>query len=118
MLRLFQQDESLRAKIRQVSARYGIDPVHMAGAIIGVLPGQVGVAVVSPRLNEHGNSVRGVAVFERLSRDLELHMMHVSSTGQSAIRAVHDREESCRVELQGDLRWVSPLGWWTFGGAA
>lgn len=78
----------------------------VAGAIIGVLPGQVGVAVVSPRLNEHGNSVRGVAVFERLSRDLELHMMHVSSTGQSAIRAVHDREESCRVELQGDLRFA------------
>ncbi len=78
----------------------------VAGSIIGVLPGQVGVAVVSPRLNEHGNSVRGVAVFERLSRDLELHMMHVSPTGQSAIRAVHDGDGTSRVELQGDLRFA------------
>lgn len=78
----------------------------VAGSIIGVLPGQVGVAVVSPRLNEHGNSVRGVAVFERLSRDLELHMMHVSPTGQSAIRAVHDDAGTSRVELQGDLRFA------------
>jgi len=35
VLRLFQQDESLRSKIRQVSAQYGIDPIHMAGAIVG-----------------------------------------------------------------------------------
>jgi hypothetical protein len=35
VLRLFRQDEALRAKIRQVSAQYGLDPVHMAGAIIG-----------------------------------------------------------------------------------
>jgi len=35
VLRLFQQDESLRTKIRQISARYGIDPIHMAGAIVG-----------------------------------------------------------------------------------
>ncbi|MBL0936864.1 MAG: DUF1402 family protein [Rhizobiaceae bacterium] len=35
VLRLFQQDETLRSKIRQVSAQYGIDPIHMAGAIVG-----------------------------------------------------------------------------------
>ncbi|MGA9872206.1 MAG: glutaminase A [Rhodococcus sp. (in: high G+C Gram-positive bacteria)] len=78
----------------------------VAGAIIGVLPGQVGIAVVSPRLNEHGNSVRGVAVFERLSRDLELHMMHVSPTGQSAIRAIGEEEGSTSIDLQGDLRFA------------
>ena len=77
----------------------------VAGAIIGVLPGQVGVAVLSPRLNEHGNSVRGVAVFERLSRDLELHMMHVAPSGASAIREVTSEDDTI-VRLQGDLRFA------------
>ncbi|CCQ17424.1 putative glutaminase [Rhodococcus sp. AW25M09] len=77
----------------------------VAGAIIGVLPGQVGLAVLSPKLNEHGNSVRGVAVFERLSRDLELHMMHVAPSGSSAIRGVTG-EDATNVQLQGDLRFA------------
>ncbi|WP_415973936.1 glutaminase A [Rhodococcus sp. 077-4] len=78
----------------------------VAGAIIGVLPGQVGIAVVSPKLNEHGNSVRGVAVFERLSRDLGLHMMHVAPSGESAIRSMTEAEDVTTVELQGDLRFA------------
>jgi glutaminase len=78
----------------------------VAGAIIGVLPGQVGVAVFSPRLNQQGNSVRGVAVFERLSRDMELHMMHVIPTGRSALRSVGERDGATVVELQGDIRFA------------
>lgn len=78
----------------------------VSGAIIGVLPGQVGIAVVSPRLNEHGNSVRGVAVFERLSRDLELHMMHVSPSGMSSLRTVDESDDATVLELQGDLRFA------------
>ena len=35
VMRLFRQDDALRSKIRQVSALYGLDPVHMAGAIVG-----------------------------------------------------------------------------------
>lgn len=78
----------------------------VAGAIMGVLPGQVGIAVISPRLNEHGNSVRAVAVFERLSRDLELHMMHVSASGESAVRSIEERSGTTVIELQGDLRFA------------
>ncbi|MFI7169024.1 glutaminase A [Rhodococcoides fascians] len=78
----------------------------VAGAIMGVLPGQVGVAVISPRLNEHGNSVRGVAVFERLSRDLGLHMMHVPPSGESAIRTLSESDGVTTVELQGELRFA------------
>lgn len=78
----------------------------VAGAIMGVLPGQVGLAVFSPRLNQHGNSVRGVAVFERLSRDLELHMMHVAPTGRSAIRSVEERDGATVIALQGDIRFA------------
>ncbi|EXL09260.1 DUF1402 family protein [Aquamicrobium defluvii] len=32
---LLKNDPALRGKIRQVSAAYGIDPIHMAGAIVG-----------------------------------------------------------------------------------
>lgn len=35
VLRLLQTDQQLRAKIRSAAAEYGIDPVHMAGAIVG-----------------------------------------------------------------------------------
>ena len=62
----------------------------VGGGILAVLPGQIGLAVFSPRLDEHGNSVRGVHACRRLSRDLELHFMHVSRAARSAIRASYD----------------------------
>lgn len=62
----------------------------VGGGIIAVLPGQLGLAVFSPRLDEHGNSVRGVATCRRLSKDLELHFMHVSRAARSAVRATYD----------------------------
>ncbi len=65
----------------------------VAGGILAVLPGQVGVAVFSPRLDAHGNSVRGVEACRRLSRELELHFLHVARGARSAIRASWDLPE-------------------------
>lgn len=62
----------------------------VGGGILAVLPGQIGLAVFSPRLDEHGNSVRGVQACRRLSKDLELHFMHVSRAARSAVRASYD----------------------------
>ncbi|KAD3515111.1 glutaminase A [Arthrobacter yangruifuii] len=62
----------------------------VAGGILAVLPGQVGLAVYSPPLDAHGNSVRGVAVSQRLSHDLGLHFVRAARTGRSAIRAIYD----------------------------
>ena len=39
----------------------------VSGGVFAVLPGQLGIGVFSPRLDERGNSVRGVA---RLPRSL------------------------------------------------
>ena len=39
----------------------------VGGGILGILPGVGGLAMFSPRLDEFGNSVRGVRVFEELS---------------------------------------------------
>ncbi|MGJ9374078.1 glutaminase A [Nesterenkonia sp. CF4.4] len=47
----------------------------ISGGIIGVLPGQVGIASFAPRLNEEGSSVQGVAMFQHLSNELSLHLM-------------------------------------------
>ncbi|HMT05894.1 MAG TPA: glutaminase A [Solirubrobacterales bacterium] len=47
----------------------------VAGGIIAVLPGQLGIAVYSPPLDVHGNSVRGVKVCEDISDELHLHVM-------------------------------------------
>ncbi|WP_211241775.1 glutaminase A [Patulibacter minatonensis] len=62
----------------------------VGGGVLAVLPGQIGVAVFSPRLDEHGNSVRGVEACRRLSRELELHFLHVSRGARSAVRASWD----------------------------
>jgi glutaminase A len=37
----------------------------VGGGLIGALPGQVGLAAFSPRLDPHGNTVRGIEAFER-----------------------------------------------------
>src|SRR5699024_9241534 len=62
----------------------------VGGGIIAVLPGEAGLAVYSPPLDAHGNSVRGVAVSERLSRDMEMHFVRSARPGRSAIRATYD----------------------------
>ena len=81
----------------------------VSGGIIGALPGQVGAAVFSPRLDTHGTSVRGVEVFERLSKDMGMHMMDVAQEGRSALRGsfVSDGADPVTVyKLQGDLRFA------------
>ncbi|MCX5042551.1 glutaminase A [Aldersonia sp. NBC_00410] len=61
----------------------------VSGCVLAVLPGQVGVAVFSPRLDQHGNSVRGVAACRELSRRLELHFLRVTREARSTIRSSH-----------------------------
>lgn len=61
----------------------------VSGGIIAVLPGQVGLAVFSPRLDDHGNSTRGVSVCERMSEDMEMHLMHVGRASSTTVRATY-----------------------------
>lgn len=59
----------------------------VGGGVIAVLPGQLGIGVFSPRLDAKGNSVRGIAVCEEISRELHLHLFRTPSTPQSVIRS-------------------------------
>jgi len=77
----------------------------VAGGLMGVLPSQIGIAAFSPRLDAHGNSARGVRIFERLNHDMDLHLMAASGASQSVSR----RRERAGVpvhEIMGDLHIV------------
>jgi len=57
----------------------------VGGGVIGVVPGVCGFATFSPRLDENGNSVRGVAVAKAMSEALGLHVLGGSSKGGSRV---------------------------------
>jgi len=58
----------------------------VAGGVIAVLPGQLGIGVFSPPLDSRGNSVRGIAVCNELSRHLDLHLFNNPSLPKAALR--------------------------------
>ena len=46
----------------------------VGGGILAVVPGQMGIAVYSPRLDQRGNSVAGIKALEAISTELDLHI--------------------------------------------
>ncbi len=48
----------------------------VAGGLIAVSPAEFGIGVFSPRLDERGNSVRGISVARTIADRFELHLMH------------------------------------------
>ncbi|WP_349271280.1 glutaminase [Mycolicibacterium parafortuitum] len=82
----------------------------VAGGLIGALPGQIGIATFSPRLDVHGNSVRGVGLFGRFSSDMGLHVMEVPAASRAVVRSNHvvgEGPDAVRViQLQGGIRFA------------
>ena len=62
----------------------------VSGGVFAVLPGRLGVAVYSPRLDANGNSARGVAVCRTLSHELALHLVRPGERDALPVRAHHD----------------------------
>jgi glutaminase len=96
----------------------------VSGGVIAVIPGQIGIGVFSPRLDAHGNSVRGIAVCREFSDTFGLHVFRNHTNSGAVIRRelrgsvirskrVRTPEERdildekgagiCLVELQGAL---------------
>jgi glutaminase len=46
----------------------------VGGGILAVVPGKMGIAVYSPRLDQHGNSIAGIKALEAISNELNLHI--------------------------------------------
>ena len=61
----------------------------VSGAISAVLPGQMGLAAHSPRLDPRGNSVRGVAACEQLSSRLGLHLLLPTERSRPNVRRTY-----------------------------
>ena len=86
----------------------------VSGGLIGALPGQVGIATFSPRLDPHGSSTRGVRICERLSADMGMHLMEVPAPARSLVgkrTSLPDRDSDGRCdgwvyELQGSINFV------------
>ncbi len=77
----------------------------VAGGILAVLPGQLGIGVFSPPLDAKGNSVRGIRVCNDLSNDFGLHLFNTPRVVTPALRSVQTAAEirSKRVRLQSEL---------------
>jgi glutaminase len=76
----------------------------VGGGIVAVLPGQLGIGVYSPLLDDRGNSVRGVRLCRSLSDQLGLHFLTVSRNSRATLRAVYWPRDNIRVyETHGDL---------------
>jgi glutaminase len=78
----------------------------VAGAVIAVLPGQLGIGVFSPPLDGHGNSVRGLRVCDDLSRYFDLHLFNTPHASKSVIRLKFTAAEvnSSRVRTPEEAR--------------
>ncbi|OFP37011.1 glutaminase [Corynebacterium sp. HMSC071B10] len=79
----------------------------VAGGLIGTMPGQLGLASLSPRLNEQGNSVRGVKIFREMSASLGLNLMGADYYTAPGIRSVERREDCTVVVLQGMINFTA-----------
>lgn len=83
----------------------------VSGGIIGALPGQLGIATFSPRLDKHGTSVRGVRICQTLSQDMGLHMMDAPQPARATIRRTHTVHRSAGSRatvfaLQGAIQFA------------
>jgi len=62
----------------------------VGGGIVAALPSQIGLGTFSPRLDEHGNSIRGLKVCEALSERFDLHILNRSADVKTCIIADYD----------------------------
>lgn len=101
----------------------------VAGGIIAVVPGQLGLAVYSPRLDQHGNSIRGVRACQEISRDFSLHGFSGHDGGGTVIRrqysgaSLHSKRARSRrqrdhlAEAGAAIRVIEAQGALYFGSA-
>ncbi len=68
----------------------------VSGGLLAVVPGRLGLAAFSPRLDERGNTIRGMAALRHVAEDLELHLFEVPQAGAGEPR----RHESGTVVIE------------------
>lgn len=68
----------------------------VGGGIMAVLPGQFGLGVFSPPLDERGNSLRGIIACERVSSYFKLHLFNVAKSVSASIIRMADTGQNIR----------------------
>jgi glutaminase len=79
----------------------------VGGGIVAVQPGQFGIGTFSPRLDERGNSVRGVAMLEALSKHYGLHMLAHRGEPHSPIASLSTDDGRTVAMLRGEIYFAA-----------
>src|SRR3982075_663429 len=100
----------------------------VGGGILAALPARLGLGSYSPRLDSHGNSVRGIKACEALSRHYDLHMLNRSDDARNSIiadynigkspsrRSRRPHEQKILAAHHQDVRIIELVGTLTFSG--
>ncbi|MCC2032095.1 glutaminase A [Microbacterium allomyrinae] len=75
----------------------------VSGGLLAVAPSQFGVAAFSPRLDAHGNSVRGIAAVETLSERFGMHLLEPHESVSVPALTVEETDSGRVVRLSGEL---------------
>jgi len=60
----------------------------VGGGIMGVVNRQLGIGTFSPRLDNRGNSIRGIKAFSHLSNELGLHAFNFMNHGSNFLKGM------------------------------
>ena len=84
----------------------------VSGAVMLVIPGLMGIAVWSPRLDEHGNSVRGIEFCRRLAAAYNVHVFDTLHAGRAgaAKRDPRRKKNQTQIEAVVGLTWAASQG--------
>jgi glutaminase len=84
----------------------------VSGALMLVIPGLMGIGVWSPRLDEHGNSVRGIEFCRRLVADYNVHVFDslVAGRGRTTKRDPRRKKNQTQTEAVVALTWAASQG--------
>jgi glutaminase len=82
----------------------------VSGAVMLVVPGLMGICVWSPRLDEHGNSVRGIEFCRKLVAEYNVHVFDSLHAGRTAKRDPRRKKNQAQIEAVVALTWAASQG--------
>jgi glutaminase len=84
----------------------------VSGVLMLVVPGLMGICVWSPRLDEHGNTVRGIEFCRKLIAEYNVHVFDslVTGRGRTAKRDPRRKKNQTQTEAVVALTWAASQG--------
>jgi glutaminase len=79
----------------------------VSGGVLAVAPSQFGVAGFSPRLDRHGNSVRGQAIVATLSERMGMHLLEPHESISQPIVDIAETDDGRVIRLSGELGFAA-----------